>query len=190
MFKQILATVLLASSFTVGAAGIDVGLSNTSARFAYLTESGALGYAGADVGYSFFYNDEGDNMLGARILVVGNAVGAQRAFQYGFGMQANLGKLNAGGRTYVSAIGIGGTLRYLFPSQNPIGLTLEAFTSPLITSFSGTTKISNADIRLDLEVIPNTRGYVGYRVMEIKHNDFDIKQSLEDAMVFGVRLSF
>jgi hypothetical protein len=189
MFKQILATVLLASSFTVGAAGIDVGLSNTSARFAYLTESGALGYAGADVGYSFFYNDNGDNMLGARILVVGNAVGAQRAFQYGFGMQANLGKLDAE-KTYVSAIGIGGTLRYLFPSQNPIGLTLEAFTSPKITSFSGTTKISNADIRLDLEVIPNTRGYVGYRVMEIKHNDFDIKQSLEDAMVFGVRLSF
>ena len=190
MFKQILATVLLASSFTVGAAGIDVGLSNTSARFAYLTESGALGYAGADVSYSFFYNDPpGDNMLGARILVVGNAVGAQRAFQYGFGMQANLGELDAE-KTYVSAIGIGGTLRYLFPSQNPIGLTLEAFTSPKITSFSGTTKISNAGIRVDLEVIPNTRGYVGYRVMEIEHNDLDTKQSIEDAMVFGVRLSF
>jgi len=189
MFKQILATVLLASSFTVGAAGIDVGLSNTSARFAYLTESGALGYAGADVSYSFFYNEDGDNMLGARILVVGNAVGAQRAFQYGFGMQANLGQLKVE-KTHVSAIGIGGTLRYLFPSQNPIGLTLEAFTSPLITSFSGTTKISNADIRLDLEVIPNTRGYVGYRVMEIKHDKFVTKQNIEDAVVFGVRFSF
>jgi hypothetical protein len=190
MFKQILATALLASSFTVGATGIDVGLSDTSARFAYLTESGALGYAGADVGYSFFYNDQGDNMLGARLLVIGNAVGAQRAFQYGFGMQANLGKLNAEGGTHVAAIGVGGTLRYLFPSQNPIGLTVEAFTSPQITSFSGTGNIYNADIRLDLEVIPNTRGYIGYRVMEIEHNDLDTKESIEDAMVYGVRFSF
>lgn len=188
MFQRILAVVLIAASAGANATGLDISLSNTSAKFAYLTESGSLGYAGADVGYSFFYNETGDNLLSGTVMVVGNAVGAQRAFQYGFGARANYGKLKSG--EFTTAIGIGGTLRYLFPSQNPVGLTLEAFSSPAITSFGDTQNIFESAARIDLEVMPNTRGYLGYRLIEVEHKTLAEKYKVDDAIVFGVRLSF
>lgn len=181
--------MLLVSASSANAAGIDIGLGNTSARFTYLTESGSLGYSGADVGYGLFYNENGDKFINATVLVVGNAVGAKRAIQYGFGAKANYGYL-ANADKIAAAISIGGTLRYLLPSQNPIGLTLEAFSSPQITSFNGTQNITEAAARIDVEVMPNTRGYLGYRSTRVEHDSLALKQVLEDAVVFGVRLSF
>ncbi len=189
MLKQIFGLLLIIGSTTVYSAGIDIGLSNTTARFTYLTESGSLGYSGADVGYGFFYNEKGDKFANATILVVGNAVGAKRAIQYGFGAKANYGLLSATDKIAV-AVSIGGTLRYLFPSQNPIGLTIEAFSSPRITSFNGTQNILETGARIDIEVMPNTRGYLGYRVTKIDHDSSLKKLVIENSVVFGVRLSF
>lgn len=188
MFKRIVSVLILAMSANSYATGLDISLSDTSARFAYLTESGSLGYAGADVGYAYFYNEVEDWFVSGTVLVIGNAVGAQRAFQYGFGAKANYGQINKG--THASAIGIGGTIRYLFPAQNPIGLTLEIFSSPKITSFGDTQNILDGGFRFDLEVMPNTRGYIGYRLLEVKHSTITQKYLVDDAIIAGVRLSF
>ncbi len=191
MFKRIIAAALLCNSLLAGAASLDIGLANTSAKFSYLTESGSLGYAGADVGYDFYYNETGDKFLGATVMVIGNAVGANRAFQYGFGAKADYGLLST--NTFITAISIGGTLRYLLPAQNPIGISIAAYGSPAITSFGDTENVYTVNGRLDLEVMPNTRGYLGYRLMEVQNkqlNTTNNKYVVDDSVVFGVRLSF
>lgn len=190
--RQIGGIVLLGTGLittSAQGAGLDISLSNETANIMYLTDSGSLGYGGADIGIGVFYNENSDVILNGQILVTGKPIGDKKGgFQYGVG-----GKVYAGGlddiEEDVLAVAIGGQVRYLIPAATPVGISAEVFVAPDITSFGDTEGLTEFNFRVELEVMPSTRGYVGYRRLEPELTDAgDVK--LDDEVHIGIRINF
>lgn len=168
------------------AAALDISLSNETANVVYLIDSGSLGYGGADIGFGFFYTEDSDYMLTANVMVVGT-LGERRDLQFGVGAKAYGADLDIDEQ--VLAIGIGGQARYVFQTHTPIGLVLEGYAAPGITSFGETESARELNLRAEIEVLPSTRGYIGYRYLE-----FDLDETgdvtVDDNVHLGIRLQF
>ncbi len=83
------------------------------------------------------------------------------------------------------ALGVqGGVL--LSPSRtNPIDFIAEAFMAPSIASFTDAERYLELSVRLQVEVIPQARVYLGYRRLSFDTNDY---QSLNSDSGFHVGL--
>lgn len=171
----------------VHANGFDISLSDETANVVYLTDSGSLGYGGADVGFGVFWNEADDVVGHANILVTGNPRSGNN-FQFGFGAKGYLGTLDVPDED-VAAVGIGGIVRYVIPSQTPMGIAVEAYLAPDITSFSDTEELREFSARFELEVMPSTRGYIGYRLLEPEmERAGDVE--IDDEIHLGIRFTF
>lgn len=168
------------------AAGLDISLSNETANLVYLIDSGSLGYGGADIGFGFFYTEDDDYMVTANVMVVGT-LGERRDLQFGVGAKAYGADLDNGEE--VLAIGIGGQARYVFQTRTPVGVVLEGYVAPGITSFGDTESARELNLRFEVEVLPSTRGYIGYRFLEFDLEDVDDAE-LDDHVHLGIRLQF
>ena len=168
------------------AAGLDISLSNETANIVYLIDSGSLGYGGADIGFGFFYTESDDYMLTANVMVVGT-LGERRDLQFGVGAKAYAADLDIDEE--VLAIGIGGQGRYVFQTRTPIGLVLEAYAAPGITSFGETESAREVNLRVEIEVLPSTRGYIGYRYLAFDLENIDDVE-VDDHAHLGIRLQF
>ncbi len=186
MRARVIPAVLALFAGGVNAAGLDISLSDETANIVYLIDSGSLGYGGADVGFGFFYTETDDYMLTANIMVVGT-LGERRDLQFGVGAKAYAADLDI--KQEAVAIGIGGQGRYVFQTRTPVGLVLEAYYAPGITSFADTESARELNLRVEIEVLPSTRGYIGYR-----HLEFDLERvndvELDDNVHLGIRLQF
>jgi hypothetical protein len=70
-----------------------------------------------------------------------------------------------------------------------MGIVLEGFYAPDITSFGGTESVGEVSLRYEVQVVPNTLGYVGYRKLDVGldgHSDVE----LDDNVHMGIRLIF
>lgn len=168
------------------AAGLDISLSNETAYLVYLIDSGSLGYGGADIGFGFFYNEDDDYMLTANVMVVGT-LGDRRDLQFGVGAKAYGADLDNDEEAV--AIGIGGQARYVFQTRTPVGIVAEAYVAPGITSFGDTESAREFNVRAEIEVLPSTRGYIGYRYLEFDLEDVDDVE-LDEHAHLGIRLQF
>jgi hypothetical protein len=190
MIKRCVAVVSLALCSTGAQAnGFDISLSDETANVVYLTDSGSLGYGGADVGFGVFWNEADDVVGHANILVTSNPQSGNN-FQFGVGAKAFLGEVDGPDEDEnVSAVGIGGMVRYVIPSQTPMGVSVEGYWAPDVTSFSDTEGLKEVTARFELEVMPSTRGYVGYRLLE---PDLDTagKVEIDDEFHIGIRFIF
>lgn len=70
-----------------------------------------------------------------------------------------------------------------------MGVAFEGYAAPSVTSFSDTERFYEAMARFEVEVVPSTRGYVGYRWMETRLEDVG-KYKLDDAFHVGIRIFF
>lgn len=171
----------------VQADGLDISLSDETANVVYLTDSGSFGYGGADVGFGALWNENDDVVGHANILVTGNPQSGNN-FQLGVGAKGYLGTLDDADED-VAAIGIGGIIRYVIPAQTPMGLALEGYWAPDITSFSDTESLREVMARFELEVMPSARGYIGYRLLEPEmENAGDVE--VDDEIHLGIRFTF
>jgi len=189
MFKRAFAASLLlaAASAPACASGLDISLSNKTANIMYLTDSGSLGYGGADVGFGGFFNDNNDYLGMANLLVTSNP-SSDNNFQFGVGAKGYAGQLNDTNES-VGAIGIGGLVRYVIPSRTPMGIALEGYVAPKITSFGDTEHLYEGMVRFELEGMPSTRGYIGYRTLKPQTHDAG-KVELDDEVDVGIRITF
>lgn len=185
------AVILAACSAPVHAAGLDISLSDDTANIVYLTDSGSLGYGGADVGFGLFFrdNDRGDrDYVGTANLLVTSNPASGNNFQFGIGAKGYAGEIDNIDED-VTAIAIGGLVRYVIPSQTPMGIALEGYVAPGVTSFDDTERISEIMARFELEVMPSTRGYIGYRFLEPRLEEAgDVE--LDDEIHVGIRITF
>lgn len=181
------AASLIAFGPMAQAQGLDVSLSDNTANFVYLTDSGSLGYGGADVGFGLFFN-ESDDYLGTANLLVTSHPSSGRNVQLGVGTKAYAGEIDAFDE-FAAAVAIGGMVRYVIPSETPMGLALEGYVAPSVTSFSDTDSIHEVMARFEVEVMPSTRGYVGYRFLEAELDDFG-EADLDDELHVGIRINF
>jgi len=181
------ATLLAVASVPAYAGGLDISLSDKTANIMYLTDSGSLGYGGADVGFGGFFN-ENDDVLGMANLLVTSNPGSGNNIQFGIGAKGYAGNLHDTDDN-VGALGIGGLVRYVIPSRTPMGIALEGYVAPRITSFAETKHLYEGMIRFELEVMPSTRGYIGYRTLKPDMENAG-KVQLDDEIHVGIRITF
>lgn len=188
MIKRFMGVVGLALFSTgVHANGFDISLSDETANVVYLTDSGSFGYGGADVGFGLFWNENDDYVGHANILVTGNPQSGNN-FQFGVGAKGFAGNVD-GPDEDIAAIGIGGLVRYVIPAQTPMGVSLEGYWAPDVTSFSDTKSLKEVTARFEIEVMPSARGYVGYRLLEPElDNAGDVE--IDDELHVGIRFTF
>lgn len=184
--------LITSTSFNLAqAAGLDLSLGNKTAEFVYLFDSGSqIGIGGADLGAGIFFNEQDDYLLNFSALVMGHAAGRNRALQLGAGAKVYAGELDVPVQDSVGAVGVGGKISYIFPASMPMALSAEMFYAPDITSFGDNERLTEFLIRLELEVAPTTRFYVGYRSLETEFENTDIEYELDDHAHVGVRFSF
>lgn len=189
MIKRIMATLLLAVTGTVHAAGLDLSLSDTTASFVLLTDSSSLGYGGADVGFGVLYNENDDIIFNASFMVVGNPASSQRPVQFGVGAKAYVGNYDKADLD-VGALAIGAQLRFVIPSAlAPMAATVGFYYAPDIVSFSDADSLTELTFRFEFEIVPSTSAYFGYRRLEVDFKDLNDAE-FDDSFHLGIRISF
>ena len=201
--KFLLASLLCLPAVNAAhARGLDISIGNEAAQITYLFESyGQIGIGGNDIGAGFFYNENDDMVTNANLLVTGNSLGENRAFQAGVGVKGYAGYLNdpeertdlddpvSADSDSVTAIGIGGKLAYILPSRTPLSISLEAYYAPDITAFGDNDGLMEAVVRFEVEIAPTTRFFVGYRELEVDFKNGD-EYPLDETGHVGIRFSF
>ena len=177
---------LLLGTHTAQADGLDISLGSDAAALTYLTDSSSIGYGGADVGVGVFFNEENDYLFNANILVSGKPATSGQPVQIGVGTKGYLGVFDRSDLT-LGALAIGGQVRYVVPSSvGPMSAVGEIFYAPEITSFSDAESLTELNLRFEFEVVPSTRAYIGYRLLEV---DFETVDNVEfdDDVHLGIR---
>ena len=167
----------------------EVALSSETAQFTFRSDSSLIGWGGADLGFSLFYNEAND-FLGQVSLMQVRPASAETPLTLGVGVKAYLGNLDAIDQS-VLALAIGGEIRYTLPGTMPMSFYLSGHLAPNITSFGDTEEVRDYMLGFQIEIIPQTTAFVGLRHIEI---DTDVSPPEyrvdDDRLHVGVRLTF
>ncbi len=172
----------------VQANDFEVALSSDTAQFTFRSDSSLIGWGGADLGFSFFYN-EADDVLAQISLMQNRLPSKQNPLTLGVGVKAYLGQLDVIDEN-IMALGIGGEIRYTFPGTMPMAVYLNGYIAPDITSFSDTEEIREYTLGLQIEISPQTIAFVGVRDIEVDTTGVTSYELDDDSAHVGIRLTF
>ncbi len=200
MKKALAGVLMLAGASGAGAAGLDLALSNETANLAVLFNPYQFhAGGGSELVLGGFVNERGDNLLHATLMARGKRQTGNSVYSLGAGFRAIYGELDIddeivieGADTEtVGALGIGMQAGVLLASSRytPVELIGEAFLAPSITSFTDADRYMEFGARLQVEVIPQARAYLGYRRMSFDTNDYDGLR-IDSGFHFGLNVSF
>ncbi len=182
--------VCLHFSSNVAAADFEAALSNETAQFTLRSDSSVIGWGGSDLGLGLFYNEDSDLVLHASLLQMRQA-SEQNPLTFGVGIKGYLGMLDDPDED-VLAFGIGGQIRYTIAGTMPMAIYLEGHYAPEITSFSGSEEVLDYTLGFQIEALPQTVAFIGWRQFEVQiDDDDDDDYELDDGNLhLGVRLTF
>lgn len=198
--KKVLAGVcLMFGSFGVNAGGLDLALSNETANLAVLLNPHQFYQGGgSELAVGAFVSEQGDKLAHATLMARGYRQSGGTQYSLGAGMKALVGDVaipavgaNPETEEEVGAVALGFQVGMLLASSkhNPIELAFEGFLAPSITSFSDAERYSEVGARLQVDVIPQARAYVGYRRMNFDTNDFN-NVRIDRSVHVGIKLTF
>ena len=182
-----LCMLCIAAISKANAGDFEAALSKETAQFTFRSDSSVIGWGGSDLALGLFYNEESDFILQASLLQMRQA-SQQNPLTFGVGVKGYLGQLDNPDED-VLAFGIGGQIRYTIAATMPMALYLEGFYAPDITSFSGSEEIGDYTLGFQIEALPQTIAFVGFRHLEITLDGGDYEAD-DDNVHFGVRLTF
>ena len=191
---------LLFGSFGAQATGLDFALSNETANIALLLNPPYQfnDGGGSELAIGGFISEQGDKLAHASLMARGYRQSNGTQYNLGAGMKAVVGdiaipELGTSPETdeSVGAVALGFQFGMLLASSqhNPIELSFEGFLAPSITSFADAERYSEIGARLQIDVIPQARAYIGYRRMRFDTNDFDDVR-LDRSVHLGIKLTF
>jgi len=200
MKKVLVGMSVLLASFGVNASGLDIALSNETANFSILlnppyhfSDGG-----GSELAFGGFVSEQGDRLGHISLIARGYRYSNGTSYSLGTGMKAIAGDIaipelanDPETEEAVGAVALGFQFGVLLASSqhNPVELALEAYHAPSITSFSDAERYTEFGGRLQIDVIPQARAYIGYRRMRFDTNDYrDVR--LDRSMHIGVKLTF
>jgi hypothetical protein len=166
----------------------ELALSSETAQFTFRSDSSLIGWGGADLGFSLFYN-EADDVLGQMSLMQSRPPSKENPLTFGVGVKVYLGQLDLVDQS-VFGLGIGGEVRYTFAGVTPMAIYLNGHIAPDITSFSDTKEIREYSLGLQLEVLPQTVAFIGIRNIEVDTDNVNEYELDDDKVHIGVRLTF
>ena len=200
---------MVCSTCPVWAGGLDLALSNETANLSVILNQDPFNSdrydtldGGAELAVGGFVSEAGDKLLHATLLARGIRQSVSSQYQISAGMKLIGGEIEIGeDRTdpgaadsdteTVGALALGFQAGLLLqPSTyNPVELSFEGFFAPSITSFSDAERYGEVTARLQVEIMPRARAYVGYRRMRFDTNDSDDVR-LDRSAHFGLSISF
>lgn len=183
----LLTVVLLSISSHSRANDFEAALSSQTAQFTFRSDSSLIGWGGADLAMSLFYNEASD-FIGQVGLLQMRQASENTPFTLGVGVKAYVGSLDDVNRD-VFAFGVGGQLRYTIPGVMPTAIYLTGHYSPKITSFSDSKEIVDYQFGIQIEALPQTTAFIGIRHLEVKLEEQTYELD-DDKLHFGVRLTF
>lgn len=195
--------------------GVDLSLSNETANISLLLNSqslldsvrsqnggrdrGSYSSGGTELAIGGYISEADDRLAHLTLMAHGPRATSSNRFELAVGMKGIGGdiaiaaeRVNEGGEDTesVSALALGfqsGLL--LSSSRNPMVLELEGFIAPSITSFSDAERFTQLGARLQIDVIPMARAYVGFRSLRWDTNDYE-KVRTERGMHVGLEISY
>jgi len=167
---------------------IEIALSSDTAQFTFRSDSSLIGWGGADLGFSLFYN-EADDLLGQMSLMQSRPPSEQNPLTFGVGVKVYVGQLDLIDEN-VLGLGIGGEIRYTFAGVTPMAIYLNGHIAPDITSFSDTEEIREYQLGFQMEVLPQTVAFIGIRNIEVDTDNVSEYELDDDKVHVGVRLTF
>ena len=173
---------------TANANDFEAALSKKTAQFTFRSDSSLIGWGGADLGLGLFYNDDSD-IIAQASLVQMRQPSEDTPLTFGVGVKAYLGHLDDPDQDVV-AFAVGGEVRYTIPGTMPMAVYARGFYAPDITSFSDTKEVVDFTIRFQLEILPETIGFVGIRHLEFDTDDHGSYDADDNNVHLGVRLTF
>lgn len=207
MKKVIASLALLLGCSSVTAGGLDLALSNETAnlvvtldRDPFYSERNIEDAGGAEIALGGFINEKGDNLLHASLLARGIRQSVRSQYQVSAGMKLIGGEIELSAEEAnsdtseaetVGALALGFQAGLLLqPSNyNPVELSFEGFFAPSITSFSDAERYGEVSARLQVEIMPRARAYIGYRRMRFDTNDYS-NIRVDRSAHFGLAISF
>ena len=173
---------------TVFARSIDLNLSSESAQLKYATLVGATNYGRTELGFGFLYHED-DNYLGElSLLVIDEAGSKSPGLELGVGTKLYYAYYDIPD-VNVSAIGLGGQLRYRHHKAPRIIYGAGIFYAPGIVTFQDGDQLLEADARIEFEILPTANIYAGYRYIETEiKNRPDL--TMDDNFMIGLRFKF
>jgi hypothetical protein len=199
MKKMLTGVCLLLGSMGVNAGGVDLALSNETANIAFVLNPHQLyDGGGAELAIGAFMSEQGDKVAHATLMARGFRMSEGTQYSVGAGMKAVYGDVSIPERLSltkdeesVGAVALGFQVGMLLVSSrhNPIELAAEGFIAPSITSFSDAERYSELGARLQIEVVPQARAYIGYRAMRFNTNDYkDVR--IDRSVHLGIKISY
>ncbi|MFA6014902.1 MAG: YfaZ family outer membrane protein [Gallionellaceae bacterium] len=189
LLRRVLSVSLLVLSPAVYADALDVNLRDDAAQFKFFTSAGIFIQGNSEFNVGFLYTDSKSNLANATLLVKA-AEEAVPGLSIGIGVEGVYGTLNNDTmKKDGAAIAIGTEIGYTLPTMNQVAIIGDLFLSPKITSFANIDRFTQAGLRVEYSLSPQTSAYLGYRQI-----DFGIKnantQTLDSGVMLGVKLSF
>ncbi len=181
-------TIAFSFSSQLRANDFEAALSPETAQFTFRSDSSVIGWGGAALGLSLFYNEESDFITQVELLQSRQA-SSRNPLTLGVGVKAYAGRIDTNGDE-IFGLGIGGEIRYTIAGVMPMSIYLRAFLAPDITSFGETEEINDYLFGFQIEVLPQTTAFVGIRHLEIDSENFQNYELDDDELHLGVRLTF
>lgn len=205
MKRMLAGLALLVGVAPAWAGGLDLALSNDTVNLSIVLNHDPFNITqnqardgGAEVAVGGFINEIGDNLLHATVMARGIRQSAASQHQFSAGVKLIGGEIkNDKARAQMTdtetvgalALGFQAGLLLRQSPYNPIELSFEGFYAPSITSFSDAERYSEVTARLQIEVMPRARAYVGYRRLHFDTNDYEDLR-LDRSAHFGISISF
>ncbi|ASJ70417.1 YfaZ family outer membrane protein [Granulosicoccus antarcticus] len=205
MKKYLASAVLLIATGPVWAGSLDLSLSNETANLIVTLNNDPFNSrrdvsddGGAEVAVGAFISEVGDKLVHATLLARGITQTANSQYQISAGMKLVGGEVEVGVDREVSsdsetvgALALGFQVGFLLqPSvQNPVELSVEGFYAPNITSFSHAERYGEVGAKLQVEIMPRARAYIGYRRIRFDTEDYE-NIRLDRSAHVGLNISF
>ena len=173
---------------TSRASDFEAAVTSETAQFTFRSDSSLIGWGGAELGLGLFYNENSD-YVGQMSLMQRRQASKNNPLTLGVGARLYLGDLDDINQT-IAAVAIGGEIRYTIPGVMPMALYLTGHYAPKITSFSDTDEILDINLGFQIEILPQTTAFVGYRSLEIDTDRVSGYEMDDDRVHLGVRFTF
>jgi hypothetical protein len=185
-----LPTLLLSGLFVcmAQATELELALSPDSLYGEFITDSTLVGGGGADLSVGMFYNED-DDILGNLGLLVSGMPAGQLPFTFGLGARFYGGRVKQRNDQTTYNLAIGGRAMYTIAANIPMHLGTQIFYAPKITSWSDGEQLLDFAVRYEIELVPQTSAFVGYRLLKANLEEGG-NPKLDNNVHLGVHLSF
>lgn len=184
----IISSTLLIST-TALAQRLDINLSQTSARFSYVSLVGGSNYGRTEMNFGLLYNEDDNGAFDIGLQVIDVAGSKTPGLELGVGPRfyyLTHDKTSSDG----AAIALGGHLRYKIPSVPRLAIRGNVYYAPSITSTMDADGMSEVGLGISYELLPTADVYLKYRKIRAKFNKGVGSETIDSGGVIGVSFSF